>query len=92
MEHFGVHCEWLKPNQLFIPANQKYKARDYTVEADASSASYFFAMAAITKGKITLSAFSPKSLQGDLGFLQILKNMGCQVEWGMNEVTLKCMD
>ena len=88
MEHFGVRCEWLKPNQLFIPAKQKYKARDYTVEADASSASYFFAMAAITKGKITLSAFSPKSLQGDLGFLQILKNMGCQVEWGMNEVTL----
>ncbi len=88
MEHFGVCCEWLAQNQLFIPANQKYQARDYTVEADASSASYFFAMAAITKGKITLSPFSPKSLQGDLGFLQILKNMGCQVEWGTNEVTL----
>ena len=88
MEHFGVNCEWLAQNQLFIPANQRYKAKDYIIEADASSASYFFAMAAITKGKITLAPFSPKSLQGDLGFLQILKNMGCQVEWGMNEVTL----
>ena len=88
MEHFGVNCEWLTQDQLFIEANQKYISRDYTIEADASSASYFFAMAAITKGQITLAPFSPKSLQGDLGFLQILKNMGCQIKWGINEVTL----
>ena len=85
---FGVNCEWLTQDQLFIEANQKYISRDYTIEADASSASYFFAMAAITKGQITLAPFSPKSLQGDLGFLQILKNMGCQIKWGINEVTL----
>ena len=63
MEHFGVRCEWLKPNQLFIPAKQKYKARDYTVEADASSASYFFAMAASQKEK-SLSLLFSKSYKG----------------------------
>ena len=89
MESFGVRCDWLGPRQLFIPAAQTYQARAYTVEGDASAASYFFAMAAISGGKISVAPIFPKSLQGDLGFLQILKNMGCRVEWNVGEVSLQ---
>lgn len=88
MESFGVYCEWQSENQLFIPAKQKYKPQNYLVEGDVSAASYFAAMAAITLGKITMSPIFSRSSQGDLGFLQILKEMGCQVEWDKHSLTV----
>ena len=89
METFGAICQWTDNNQLFIPSGQCYQASEYFIEGDASTASYFLAMAAITQGEITLSPLFPRSLQGDLGFLQILKQMGCEIKWGNQEVTLK---
>lgn len=86
MEMFGVRCDWISSSELFIPAKGVYQSRNYKVEADASAASYFFAAAAISRGKICVHPMNPNSLQGDLGFLQILKNMGCKIEWGMGEV------
>jgi 3-phosphoshikimate 1-carboxyvinyltransferase len=54
----------------------------YEVEPDASSASYFFATAAITGGRVTVSGYLPElaSLQGDIEFLEVLRQMGCGVE------------
>lgn len=86
MEIFGVSCEWVGASQLLIASNQQYQARDYQVEGDASASSYFFAAAAITGSKVCVYPATPNSLQGDIGFLQILKNMGCKLEWGLGEV------
>ena len=64
-----------------IEANQCYQARNYRIESDFSSASYFFAVAAVTGGKITLSHMKREnSLQGDSAFLDVLEKMGCTVE------------
>jgi 3-phosphoshikimate 1-carboxyvinyltransferase len=54
----------------------------FEVEPDASSASYFFAAAAITGGRVTLSGYLPElaCLQGDIEFLEVLRQMGCGVE------------
>src|SRR5205085_11746054 len=54
---------------------------DYVIEPDASAASYFFAAAAITGGTVTVLGLSRKnSLQGDVGFVDLLEQMGCRVE------------
>ena len=54
--------------------------RDYTIEPDASAASYFWAAAAISGGRVTVSGLNRKSLQGDVRFVDVLQQMGCRVE------------
>jgi 3-phosphoshikimate 1-carboxyvinyltransferase len=56
-----------------------YEATSYEVEPDASAASYFFAAAAITRGKVVVKGLGSNSLQGDLQFVRLLERMGCRV-------------
>lgn len=53
---------------------------DYAIEPDASAASYFWAAAAITGGRVTVTGLTRKSLQGDVRFVDVLQQMGCRVE------------
>ncbi len=61
-----------------VPA--QYAARTYQVEPDASSASYPFALAAVSGGRITLPGLGVRALQGDYGFLDVLAKLGARVE------------
>ena len=47
------------------------------MEPDASAASYFFALAAVSGGTVTVEHLPPTSLQGDLAFVDVLEQMGC---------------
>ncbi|MEL6344851.1 MAG: 3-phosphoshikimate 1-carboxyvinyltransferase [Myxococcota bacterium] len=49
------------------------------IEPDASSASYPFAAAAATGGRITVPGLGRDALQGDVAFVDILTKMGAQV-------------
>lgn len=84
MERFGVVVRQEPPGaaaHLFIvESGQRYAARDYAVEGDYSSASYFFAAAAITGGRVEVERLDPASRQGDARFLEVLVEMGCRVE------------
>ncbi len=57
-----------------------YQGRQLTLEADASSAAYFFALAAASGGEITVSNIGSATLQPDLGFTNVLERMGARVE------------
>jgi len=52
---------------------------DYPIEPDASSASYFFAAAAVTGGSVTVRGMKRDMLQGDVKFVDCLQSMGCVV-------------
>jgi 3-phosphoshikimate 1-carboxyvinyltransferase len=65
-----------------IAANQRYRPIYYSMEADASAASYFLAAAAITSGQVRVDGLSRHSLQGDVRFLDVLREMGCEVKRG----------
>jgi len=78
MESFGVHINNRK-NRRFDIRPARYKGRDYPIEPDASAASYFFALAALTGGAVTLEGLGADSVQGDLAFIDVLEHMGCQV-------------
>jgi len=62
-----------------VPGGQTYLPQDYAVEADASSASYFWAAAALTQGRVTITNLSPDSCQGDVGFIKVLERLGCRI-------------
>jgi 3-phosphoshikimate 1-carboxyvinyltransferase len=61
----------------------------YPIEPDASGASYFFAAAAITGGRVTVPGLTRHSLQGDVHFVDVLARMGCTVEHGPTALTLQ---
>jgi 3-phosphoshikimate 1-carboxyvinyltransferase len=79
MAHFGVEVTVSEDNFFYVKALQAYQPRDYVIEGDLSSATYFMAAAAILGQTIKISNVNPNSLQGDLRFLQILDTMGCKV-------------
>jgi len=57
-----------------------YAAVDrYVIEPDASAASYFLAAAAITGGRVRIDGLGATSMQGDLGFVEVLGRMGAEV-------------
>ncbi len=89
MKSFGVECRYGKSFDRFeITGGQTYVATDYQIEPDASAASYFWAMAAICGGAATVTGINQYSLQGDVRFVHCLKQMGCNVAWGDNEITV----
>jgi len=59
-----------------------YRATDFPVEPDASAASYFFAAAVICGGRVRVEGLGGDSVQGDLGFVDVLRRMGAAVEVG----------
>lgn len=74
---------------LRVRAGQRYAAKPaYEVEPDASSASYFFAAAAVTGGRVTVRGLSRQALQGDALFVDALARMGCAVEDGPAGLTV----
>ncbi len=78
MKAFGIELE-IQNFERFIVKPGEYSATHYTVEPDASAASYFFAAAAITGGRVVVPGLGSNSLQGDLNFVRVLEQMGCTV-------------
>ena len=79
MAQFGVEAE-RRGHERFRVAPGAYIGRDYTVEPDASTASYFFAAAAVTGGRVKVLGLRREGgLQGDIRFLDVLEAMGCSV-------------
>lgn len=68
---------------------QPYLSCEYAIEPDASAASYFFAAAAITGGEVTVLGLSSDSLQGDIGFVTALQQMGCEVAFTPHSTTVR---
>lgn len=79
MEEFG--CEvFYDGHDYHIRAGQAYKSGNYVVEPDVSAACYFYAMAAVTGGSAIVNHVHEGLMQGDMKFLDVLKQMGCIVE------------
>ena len=88
MEQFGVHAGG-GSSSLYIAAGQRYHPVNMVIEPDATNASYFFAAAAVTGGRVTVAGLTRNSLQGDLAFLEVLRQMRCKVRWRGDTVTVQ---
>ncbi|WP_273845697.1 3-phosphoshikimate 1-carboxyvinyltransferase [Rubrobacter calidifluminis] len=87
MRSFGGTLESFEGGYRVSPG--AYRARHYAVEPDASAASYFFAVAAATGGRIRVAGLPPNAIQGDLRFVHLLKRMGCQVAFDAGVVEVR---
>jgi len=62
-----------------IPGGSSYKSAAYLVEPDVSAACYFYAAAALTGGTALVKNVHSNSMQGDMKFIDVLKQLGCTV-------------
>lgn len=85
MQQFGVRVEKPDVSTFFIPGGQSYSARDYFIEPDMSAACYFYAMAPLLGVSVTVPHIPEQSLQGDVKFLDVLKQMGCTVFYDVSK-------
>jgi 3-phosphoshikimate 1-carboxyvinyltransferase len=77
MNRFGNPAR--RVGDTFVVPPVPYTATDYLIEPDASTASYVFAAAALTGNTVTVPGLGTDSLQGDLQFAEVLRQMGAEV-------------
>jgi shikimate kinase len=88
MKDFGVKVECEGYSRFVIASGQRYKACEYNVEGDASSASYFYALEKLHGVKLDIQNINPDSLQADMGFLEVLGTSRYSVPQGTKYVDL----
>ena len=88
MADFGIAVEAAHDFSSFTIPQGIYQARDYRVEGDASNASYFWAAAAVTGGRVTVDNVPVPSLQGDAMLVPLLARMGCDINQAGNGITV----
>ena len=89
MRAFGADVTRDEYARFFVSNLNQYVGRTYVIEGDYSSSSYFFAIAAICGGRVTVKNLVPDSVQGDRRFLDALRLMGCTVTHAGNRVTVE---
>lgn len=89
MADFGIAVTCDADYSRFSIPQGCYHARDYHVEGDASNGSYFWAAAAVTGGRVTVSNVPVPSLQGDAMLVPLLGRMGCEVISDGKGITLQ---
>jgi 3-phosphoshikimate 1-carboxyvinyltransferase len=89
LSDFGISSYREGYRYFELPGDQCYLPMAYEIEADASSASYFWAAAALTGGRVTITNLSLGSSQGDAAFPVVLEGMGCIVSENPAGLTLQ---
>lgn len=84
MKRFGVTVEQIKNGgelSYRIPP-QAYRPGEYLVPPDASTASYFWALGAVTNGEVTVAGLDAGSKEPDMQVAMTLAQMGCGLSGG----------
>jgi 3-phosphoshikimate 1-carboxyvinyltransferase len=90
LAHFGIAVRRDSWQRFTIPAGSRYQSPGAIhIEADASSASYFIALGAITAGTsgqkdVRIEGVGADSIQGDIRFIEAARLMGAQIVSGPN--------
>ncbi|PKN52571.1 MAG: 3-phosphoshikimate 1-carboxyvinyltransferase [Deltaproteobacteria bacterium HGW-Deltaproteobacteria-13] len=79
MRDFGAKISQTGKYEYHVAAGEIYQGREYHVEGDASSASYFFLAAALLKKTIRVAGINRQSKQGDIRLLDVLEELGCKI-------------
>ncbi len=88
MEYFGVGHQWTD-NTIRIE-HGAYVAKEYTVEGDWSSASYFYSMVALVdQAEINIEGLIEQSIQGDLVTKDIYAQLGVETTFSENGIVIK---
>lgn len=89
MEKFGANVEYDNNLKKIVIHPSHYSPQDIELEADASTACYFLALAALTNGKIRIENLTYETKQPDIKMVDILDRMGCKVTKGPSFIELE---
>jgi 3-phosphoshikimate 1-carboxyvinyltransferase len=89
MEKFGANVEYDNNLEKIVIHPSQYTPQNIELEADASTASYFLALAALTNGKIRIENLTYETKQPDIIMVDILERMGCTVTKGSSYIELE---
>ena len=88
MSYFGIDYRWTEDTIKIAP--QKYQPKDFTVEADWSAASYYYAMAAFSDDlNLQLNGLSNNSVQGDAVLPKMMEQFGIFTTFNPSGLLLK---
>jgi len=76
MKQFGFKSLFKNSAHIFEPTLESAEMTSYAIEPDATAASYFAILPALTGGAVLLKNFSESGLQGDVMFVEALKEKG----------------
>lgn len=86
LQSFGARVE-RAGNVVNVRAG-RLQRESYRVEGDYSSASYWFAAAAATRGLVRVQGLATPTAQGDSGFADIIAALGCDVSVRPDEIVV----
>ena len=93
MKRFGIQAGFDAAGEVLEICSGTYAATDYSVEPDASNATYLLAAAALVPGSAcTVAGLGRDSLQGDVAFADVLGQMGANVRWSDDGVTVSAAE
>jgi len=81
MGTFGIDLHRRGYESFAVTPSRYCSPSTYAIEPDVSAASYFFAAPAICGGDVLVRHIPHRSLQGDVAFLDLLRDMGCGVSY-----------
>ena len=87
MKSFGAQVR-IADNRIIVIDGGGYVGCQFAVEPDASSASYPFAAAAVVGGRVRVHGMRSNMLQGDSRFVDVLRQMGCQISEDQAGITV----
>lgn len=79
MRQFGIPVK-REGDCYFVPPMRNFGLEQYLIEPDVSGACYFYAMAPLLKTNVIVKDIHRNSLQGDIKFLEVLKDIGCDLK------------
>jgi 3-phosphoshikimate 1-carboxyvinyltransferase len=83
MRRFGVDVDAPDAQTFVVPDGARYVSPEHVrVEGDASSASYFLAAGVIGAGPVRVTGVGRESIQGDVGFADVLARLGARISFG----------
>jgi 3-phosphoshikimate 1-carboxyvinyltransferase len=93
LARFGIAVHRDEWRRFTIPAGSCYQSPgEIYIEADASSASYFIALGAIStseKSSIRIEGLGQNSIQGDIRFIEAAAMMGAHIDSGPNHLEIR---
>ena len=87
MRSFGATVR-ITDNRIIEIDGGGYVGCGFVVEPDASAASYPFAAAAVVGGRVRVEGMRSNMLQGDGRFVDVLRQMGCEILVDQTGVTI----
>lgn len=90
MAKFNVTVENDNYKSFSIKPHQSYRPTNITIEADPVSSTYFFAAAAMTKGKVEIASFNENGAQGESRFPYLFESYGAKVINSGDTLRLNC--